>query len=535
MIHPDSDFRRRWDFLALTVILYCSWDLPMDIAFYPEIEINAGFVVNCIFDAFFIMDIFLNFRTGEGGATAGAPTYITNNLPLVPLLLAGFIFHGKVIMDPEASSKHYFKNSFKYDFIASVPVDYFAFTSGGGSTMTKAPKFVRILRIFRLIRLFRLPRLFRYVRRFTEDFHVGYLRVLKLLFLLLLFSHWNACLLFLVATIENSSNSWVSVLGVEDHPVIDQYSWALFMSISHMLCIGYGVYPPETVGEVWAIIFSMSVGASLFACIVGSITAVLLSLDSASANFQGYINEVNAYFKHKEIPPELQVKVTQFLYAKWNPQIANEDVNSDSVELNGLKMYDEVKILDGLSPALRKELSLANCQNMLDKSPVFNKSFFPIQLQRWLAENLSGVIFLSSDIIIREGDVATEMYMLRRGKAVLESYGKEYGRVVEGSYCGEFPLVFSGLVKRQPFTVTAIDRVVEGFRYTKGAFEETLGHFPELLNVMQLVARQKVKKLGMGKVVLLDREDEAFGDREEEERETQGERIKQLEELFKKG
>ena len=113
------------------------------------------------------------------------------------------------------------------------------------------------LPFLRLIRLFRLPRLFRYVRRFTEDFHVGYLRVLKLLFLLLLFSHWNACLLFLVATIEDKDKSWIALQQIEDHPVADQYSWALFMSISHMLCIGYGVYPPETVGEVWAIIVSM--------------------------------------------------------------------------------------------------------------------------------------------------------------------------------------------------------------------------------------------------------------------------------------
>jgi hypothetical protein len=86
--------------------------------------VNAGFVVNCIFDVFFILDIILNFRTG-------------------------FYFHGKVIMDPPECSKHYFKNSFKYDAIASIPVDYFAFNAGGGSTLTKAPKFARVLRIFR--------------------------------------------------------------------------------------------------------------------------------------------------------------------------------------------------------------------------------------------------------------------------------------------------------------------------------------------------------------------------------------------------
>ena len=64
MVHPASDFRRRWNFAALIIILYCSVDLPLDIAFYPAIEVNSGFVINCLFDAFFIVDICLNFRTG---------------------------------------------------------------------------------------------------------------------------------------------------------------------------------------------------------------------------------------------------------------------------------------------------------------------------------------------------------------------------------------------------------------------------------------------------------------------------------------
>jgi len=78
------------------------------------------------------------------------------------------------------------------------------------------------------------------------------------------------------------------------------------MGLSHMLCIGYGVYPPSTTEEVWATIFSMSIGASLFACIVGSITAVLLSLDSTSANFQTYMNEANLFCS-----PASAIRVTQ--------------------------------------------------------------------------------------------------------------------------------------------------------------------------------------------------------------------------------
>ena len=55
-------------------------------------------------DAFFIADITLNFRTG-------------------------FEYHGRIVMDRSAAAKHYLYGDFKFDALASLPVDYFAFAS----------------------------------------------------------------------------------------------------------------------------------------------------------------------------------------------------------------------------------------------------------------------------------------------------------------------------------------------------------------------------------------------------------------------
>ena len=41
-----------------------------------------------------------------------------------------------------------------------------------------------------------------------------------------------------------------------------QYSYALFKAMSHMLCIGYGMYPPVGMTDVWLTILSMIVGAT---------------------------------------------------------------------------------------------------------------------------------------------------------------------------------------------------------------------------------------------------------------------------------
>ena len=324
-----------------------------------------------------------------------------------------------------ASAKHYLYGDFKYDFLASLPVDYFAFASSNAS-LSKAPKIIRVLRMFRLVRLLRLPRLFRYTRGYASSFHTGYVRVAKLIFLLLMFAHWNACLLFLVASLQQfSATTWVGLMDLESAPVSTQYSWALFMSISHMLCIGYGVYPPETLPELWAITFSMSLGASMFACIVGSVTAVLLSLDSASSAFEGYSNELEAYFAHKDVPPSLRLRVRSYINSRWSRDAPHgDDTQNTDGSITGLKMYSEQHILSNLSPALRRELTASSVTSTLNKNPVFTSSFFGTTLQNFICTSMTQEWFQDGDLILVQGSPGSSMYFVKSGSVEVRDSGK---------------------------------------------------------------------------------------------------------------
>ena len=53
-----------------------------------------------------------------------------------------------------------------------------------------------------------------------------------------------------------------------------------------MLCIGYGLYPPIGMADVWLTILSMIVGATCFAMFVGHATALIQSLDSSRRQYQ---------------------------------------------------------------------------------------------------------------------------------------------------------------------------------------------------------------------------------------------------------
>lgn len=70
-----------------------------------------------------------------------------------------------------------------------------------------------------------------------------------------------------------------------------QYSYALFKAMSHMLCIGYGMYPPVGMTDVWLTILSMIVGATCYAMFVGHATALIQSLDSSRRQYQEKVSK----------------------------------------------------------------------------------------------------------------------------------------------------------------------------------------------------------------------------------------------------
>lgn len=69
--------------------------------------------------------------------------------------------------------------------------------------------------------------------------------------------------------------------AMQNATVGEQYTWALFKAISHMLCIGFGRWPPQNVTEAWLTIISMMVGATFYALFIGNMSTLLLSIDSS--------------------------------------------------------------------------------------------------------------------------------------------------------------------------------------------------------------------------------------------------------------
>ena len=152
VIHPFSTFRWYWDILLIIFISIHVILLPVSIAFLSDDISLHWLILNGISDFIFIVDIFLNFRTG---------LVDPNN-------------QEEVILEKDIIVSNYLKGWFVVDMTSSLPFDYAYYivsSSSAEQTLLKASRALRILKLAKmlsLLRLLRVSRLVRYIKRFEE-------------------------------------------------------------------------------------------------------------------------------------------------------------------------------------------------------------------------------------------------------------------------------------------------------------------------------------------------------------------------------
>ncbi|GFY69951.1 hypothetical protein TNIN_488121 [Trichonephila inaurata madagascariensis] len=114
-----------------------------------------------------------------------------------------------------------------------------------------------------------------------------FMKIFNLICMMLLIGHWSGCLQFLVPMLQGfPPNSWVAINELQNAYWLEQYSWALFKAMSHMLCIGYGRFPPQSLTDMWLTLLSMISGATCYALFLGHTTNLIQSLDSSRRQYR---------------------------------------------------------------------------------------------------------------------------------------------------------------------------------------------------------------------------------------------------------
>ncbi|XP_063145359.1 potassium/sodium hyperpolarization-activated cyclic nucleotide-gated channel 2 [Candoia aspera] len=469
IIHPYSDFRFYWDFTMLLFMVGNLIIIPVGITFFKDETTAPWIVFNVVSDTFFLMDLVMNFRTG---------IVIEDNT--------------EIILDPERIKKKYLKTWFVVDFVSSIPVDYIFLIveKGIDSEVYKTARALRIVRftkILSLLRLLRLSRLIRYIHQWEEIFHMTYdlasavMRIINLIGMMLLLCHWDGCLQFLVPMLQDfPSDCWVSINGMVNDSWSELYSFALFKSMSHMLCIGYGRQAPESMTDIWLTMLSMIVGATCYAMFIGHATALIQSLDSSRRQYQEKYKQVEQYMSFHKLPADFRQKIHDYYEHRYQG-----------------KMFDEDSILGELNEPLREEIVNFNCRKLVASMPLFanaDPNFVTAMLTKLRFE-----VFQPGDYIIREGTIGKKMYFIQHGVVSVLTKGNKEMKLLDGSYFGEICLLTRG---RRTASVRA-DTYCRLYSLSVDNFNEVLEEYPMMRRAFETVALDRLDRIGKKNSTLL--------------------------------
>eukprot|EP00873_Tetraselmis_striata_P016513 jgi/Tetstr1/436777/TSEL_025557.t1 len=324
-LDPRSAMRCRWDMVIILCVAWTCFILPMRVGFGDE-EIGPMTIADLMVDVIFFIDIFVNFCTGY------------------------FVFDDesqelKVERRYKQSALHYIKTWFVFDLIATVPVDFLV------TQLTPEPigRTAVYVRITRALRLFRLHRMFRYLKTWQELIRVPshYMRMGKLCFLIVVFAHFDACVIFFASQLEEfPEQSWVIQHDVINMSKGKQYLYSLFIALSHMLCIGYG--PAGTPGTMLELL------VTTVSMLVGMITSSLMTEDAldrvASSDLD--LEEINDVAKYVAMPPapdmnrlrQSDLILANLVSRRATSQMEGEEAGAEEAE----KLRPVVDVLAGI-------------------------------------------------------------------------------------------------------------------------------------------------------------------------------------------
>ncbi|KAK2718797.1 potassium/sodium hyperpolarization-activated cyclic nucleotide-gated channel 3-like isoform X2 [Artemia franciscana] len=475
IIHPCSSFRFYWDLCMLLLLVANLIILPVAISFFNDDLSTQWIVFNCLSDTIFMIDIVVNFRTGIMQQDNSE----------------------QVILDPKLIAHNYLKTWFFLDLVSSIPLDYifliFNQDYGEGFQILHAGRALRILRLAKLlslVRLLRLSRLVRYVSQWEEVYFLNmasvFMRIFNLICMMLLIGHWSGCLQFLVPMLQGfPPNSWVAINELQESYWLEQYSWALFKAMSHMLCIGYGRFPPQSLTDMWLTMLSMISGATCYALFLGHATNLIQSLDSSRRQYREKLKQVEEYMAYRRLPRDMRQRITEYFEHRYQG-----------------KFFDEDAILGELSEKLRTDVINYNCRSLVASVPFFANAD-PAFVSD-VVTKLQYEVFQPGDIIIKEGTIGNKMYFIQEGIVdIVMNNGEVATSLSDGSYFGEICL----LTNAKRVASVRAETYCNLFSLSVEHFNAVLEQYPLMRRTMESVAAERLNKIGKNPNMVSTRED----------------------------
>ncbi len=446
-LHPEGITFRSWEILVVLVNFYNGVLVPFRIGFQTAYR-GKWLIFDLLGDLLLIVDIFVRFNVG-------------------------YLEHGEYVDDPEKIMQRYRSTSMYRHLAASLPLDIL-----GRIVMPAASPVV--LGFLRLPRLLRVHKSFSVLNWWEDKANINpfLIRMLRLAILIFLFTHWIACLWFLIGEIGiNSGSSWLLDSPLAGASTAKRYLTTFYWVLS-VLTIGesgdldLGIQPisPLEGGFTLLMVF---LGVSMFAYIIGNVSSLVLSLDSAQSKYREKLDQLRVYLRRNKIPLNLQEEVINYYDYRWQTK----------------KDTDEIDVVEELPVSLKAKVYLHLHKEIIEKVPLFEGA--SSKLIEDIVMALKSEILPPDIYVIQEGHLGHEMYFLQRGEvqAFSEKTGKIYRNMGAGTFFGEIALVYSG---RRTAAIKTLS-YCELFVLYKEDFDKVLANYPEFAEEVKRIAAERYK------------------------------------------
>ncbi|KAL5266808.1 hypothetical protein ACHWQZ_G004005 [Mnemiopsis leidyi] len=481
IIHPLSSFRLFWDTFLLLAIMVMMVILPLKLAFLKIFDVKprdqereTWYPVIIILDLVFLADVVLSFFTGT--------IELKKN-------------HPQINLNRREIQIKYLKTWFVPDLLSSIPFDIIGSEIAGsvnGSVnknemaiaagASKAFLAAKVLKTFSLVRVLRLGRLHFILKRWVQIFELSplFIKIFQLLCLFFMIAHWSACIQFFVVYIRGfPEKSWPVLLNIQDSPWSDQYIWAVFRSLSHMITIGYGKDPPQDTVEAMMIIPSMLIGAFFYMMIVSQMTKTISMFRMGDIRYTEKLKDIDEFTRKYNMGSDIHQRMHEFFHHKYAGAI-----------------HDDDDLIKELPLALKIDVIKAKNKEILE-NVFFLRSACDGFTEQFLLSTLTSV-YMTGDIIVRSEDMMENLFVIKKGTVSIEftTPGNTFqDEIIVRTYgfFGETPMLLKKKADMIVYAETACDFIM----IPKFMFYSLIDRYSLFKNQMLLVAHSRIGLQGI--------------------------------------
>ncbi|XP_060733159.1 cyclic nucleotide-gated cation channel alpha-4 [Tachysurus vachellii] len=453
VIDPSEEFYYGWLQVMIFPIIY-NWVVIILRVCFSEVDQTfqaIWYTLDYISDLVYVADIFVKFRTG-------------------------FLEQGILVRDMSRLKKRYLHSSqFFLDVLSQLPTDLLYLNN-----FFKTP-------LVRINRFLRSPRLSETLDRMeTRTAYPNVFRISKLMILIFILIHWNACLYFALSqNIGFGSDNWVYP-GLRDSPGLNstrhQYFYSFWFSTLILTMVG-DTPNPVCEEEFLFMIADLLIAVLVFASVMGSVGNVIMNLRDRDNVFFPNHELVKSYLRSR--------RINKMLHNRVNAWYQHLHINK--------KITRENEILQQLPVTLQTAIAVSVHLPTLSKVTIFQNC--ESSLLEQLVLKLMPQVYNPGEYVCRKGDVGHEMYIIKEGKlAVVADDGvTQFAVLGDGNFFGEISILNikgnkSG--NRRTANIRSIG-YSDLFSLSKEDLTNTLSEFPAAKRLLEEKGRQILTKMGM--------------------------------------